>query len=205
MFQLDPNLLDLPLGRHPVGHPPILIFCDTEFTDLANDAGLLSVGLVAADTADELYIEIADAKFRACSDFVKTEVMPLFGRHNPEILTREQAAVRIESWLDRQRGGNRQYQIHLIADSLWDWRLLTKLYVTPSGQPYWSDTCNVVCRLLLSVLPTPKFDQNGCDLFIATMESYLRASGEQHHALVDARAMKPAWRAVMNTEPGRQP
>lgn len=59
---------------------------------------LLSIGLVVADIDAELYIEIADADVRASSDFVKETVLPLFGRHSPEVPTRAAAAARIEAW-----------------------------------------------------------------------------------------------------------
>lgn len=200
MISSDFDPQGMPQDAPGDGQQPILIFYDTEFTDLAHDADLLSIGLVAADNADELYIEIADAKAWSCSEFVKSEVIPFFGRHNPEILTRDQAAVRIESWLDQQRGGNRQRQIHLVADSFWDWRLLIGLYTHPPGPSSWARKCNVIGRFLLSVLPHPETDENGGDRFAAATESYLRTTGERHHALVDARAMKAGWHAAMNIE-----
>lgn len=98
-----------------------MVFYDCEFTDLSSASNLLSIGLVAAGSDAELYIEIADADVSVSSDFVKKAVLPLFGRHTPAILTRVAAAARIETWLDSVRDGDRQRQVQMIADSSFDW------------------------------------------------------------------------------------
>lgn len=195
MARPDFSLLDLPTDPAIAGEPR-LVFYDAEFTDLNADADMLSIGLVVADSDVELYIEISDANFGACSDFVKTEVMPFLGRHNPEVLTREQAAARIDAWLDGLRGGNRQQQIHLVADSSWDWELLLKLYPPMTGQLSWPQRCNISGRTVLAVLPLQDVAENVDARFAAAMEDYLLASGERHHALADARAQKVGWLAV---------
>lgn len=147
MAKPDYSLMDISIDPANFGEP-LPVYYDAEFTDMSHDADLLSVGLVAAGSTADLYIEISDAKLWACSDFVKTEVMPFFGRHNPEVLTRAQAVVGIETVLDELCGGHRQRQIHLAADSSWDWQLIINLYTAPPGQPSWATspaTCSWLC------------------------------------------------------------
>ncbi len=167
-----------------------MVMYDCEFTDLAPDSDLLSIGLVAADSGAELYIELLDADVRLSSDFVRAEVLPLFGRHKPEILLRDDAAARIEAWLDDLRSGDRQRQVVMVSDSQWDWRHLLELFGAPMpGQPPWAREVNVVGRLVNHMLGTGRqtnaFDQE--------LERYHGRHGERHHALVDARALRSAY------------
>lgn len=90
----DFDLLDMPPDP-PSSGEPVVVFYDCEFTDLTSESELLSVGFVVSDLDAELYIEIADANLGAASEFVRKEVLPLFGKFNPEILTRSNAANRI--------------------------------------------------------------------------------------------------------------
>lgn len=119
MARPDFDLLDLP-PVPPSNGAPVLVFYDCEFSDISYSSCLLLIGLIAADCDAELYIEIADTDVSNISDFVKKTVLPLFGRHTPEILTRVAVAARIENWLDSLRDGDQQRQIQMIADSSFD-------------------------------------------------------------------------------------
>ncbi|MDP1734434.1 MAG: 3'-5' exoribonuclease [Sulfuritalea sp.] len=170
-----------------------MVFYDCEFTDLSPDSALLSIGLVAADSDAELYIEIADADLRGSSDFVKEIVLPLFGRHAPEVLTRTASAARIETWLDIMRGGDRQRQIQMIADSSWDWDHFLSLFPTRSpGEQAWTVEFNLVDRMVQHILDLGRPGRT----LESAMATYHQQHGEQHHALVDARALKLGWMAA---------
>ena len=182
------NTLD-PTPDPPSPEGPISVFYDCEFTDLTPDADLLSIGFVAADSEDELYIEISDAHRARASSFVRQEVLPRFGLHNPQVLKRVAAAARIEEWLDGLRGDNRQRQIVLLSDSTWDWQLMIELFIPAPGEPPWSRSFNVAGRLVQQYLDSGR--QTAC--FNEALEMFHRESRQQHHALVDARGLKVAY------------
>lgn len=167
-----------------------MVFYDCEFTDLTPDSDLLSIGFVAADVHLELYIELLDADVRRSSDFVRSEVLPMFGRHNPKVLTRSDAPARIEAWLDDLRSGDRQRQIVMISDSQWDWQHLLELFGAPMpGQPSWAHAFNLIGRMVQMMLGSGR----QMSAFNEELERYHGRHGERHHALVDARALKSAY------------
>lgn len=170
-----------------------MVFYDCEFTDLSPASRLLSIGLVVADSDAELYIEIEDVDREAGSDFVKETVQPLFGRHAPEVLTRVDAAARIEAWLDSARGGDRQRQIQMIANSSWDWCHFLGLFPARApSESAWAAEFNLVGRMVQHLLDLTGLDRP----FESALAMYHQQHGEQHHALVDARALKAGWMAT---------
>jgi hypothetical protein len=188
MSHPDLDTRDLPPDP-PSGGEPVTLFYDCEFTDLTPDSDLLSIGFVASDFSHELYIELLDAEVRLSSDFVRSEVIPLFGKHNPEVLTRAAAAVRIEEWLDDLRDGDRSRQIVALSDSAWDWQHLIELFVTMPGEETWARKFNVVGRYVSTAFTSGRQSV----AFDAALEVYHRQHQERHHALVDARALKAAY------------
>jgi hypothetical protein len=188
MTRPDFDTLDLPPDP-PASGEPVTVFFDCEFTDLTSDSDLLSIGFVAADSDDELYIEISDAERARASLFVRTEVFPLFGQHNPQVLRRTAAAARIEEWLDELRGGDRKRQIIMLSDSPWDWQHLLELFIPMPGEPPWATSFNVVGRLVQQLLEN---DQQMASFQEALMQFH-REHKQQHHAVVDARALKAAY------------
>ena len=183
------DLLDLPPDP-PSSGESVTIMYDTEFTSLTSDADLLSIGFAALDSEDELYIEIEDAEVQLASFFVKNEVLPLFGQHNPEVLTRDQAAVRIAEWLDGLRENDRQRPIVMVSDSPLDWQFVLELFIPlPSEEP-WARTFNVVGRLVSTLLDTGRQHHE----YTSAVEAYFRSHPGRHHALVDARSMREGVR-----------
>jgi hypothetical protein len=164
----------------------VAVFYDAEFTTLEPDSDLLSIGFVAADSDAELYIEITDCRGHP-SDFVKQHVLPLFGLHDPECLTRAQAAVRIQEWLDGLRGGDRTREIGLVSDSAWDWNHVSRLFFRPE-EPYWPMIFNVSDIRIQHGFSTGRERDN----FSVELQAYHLRHQQQHHALVDARALKYA-------------
>jgi hypothetical protein len=184
----DFDTLDLPPDP-PSDGEPVTVFYDCEFTDLTSDADLLSIGFAAADSDAELYIEIEDANRAIASHFVRTEVLPLFGQHYPEVLTRDQAAVRISEWLDSLRDGDRQRQIIMVSDSPLDWQFFLELFIPMPGQPPWASDFNVVGRMVQHLLGSGRQQA----AFAEALENHFRCHKGRHHALVDARGLKAAY------------
>jgi hypothetical protein len=184
----DFDTLDLPPDP-PSSGEPVTIMYDTEFTSLTSDADLLSIGLTALDFDADLYIEISDANLAIASHFTRTEVLPLFGQHNPEVLTRDAAAARIEAWFDELREGDRQRQIVLVSDSPMDWQLFHELFIPLPGQPPWTSEVNVVGRMVKHLLGSGRQQA----AFAEALEDYFRRHKGRHHALVDAHGLKAAY------------
>lgn len=186
----DLDLLDLPPDP-PSSGEPVTIFYDGEFTDLTPDSDLLSIAFTACDSNTELYIEIADAEIHRSSEFVKAAVLPLFGRHNPEVLTRYKAAERIVEWLDGLRDGDRQRQIVMVSDSQWDWAHFLELFPASSpGGGSWAQAFNLVGRTVQMMLASGRQYQ----AYTEAVEDYFRRhQSSRHHALVDSRALKAAY------------
>jgi hypothetical protein len=188
MARPDFDTLDLPMDPASSGKP-VMVFYDCEFTDLTSHSDLLSIGFTAAESDSELYIEVADANRALASQFVRQEVLPLFGQHNPQVLRRAGAAARIEQWLDGLRDGDRQRQINMLADSTWDWQFLLDLFIPMPGEQPWTSDFNIVGRMVQQLLGSGR-QMAG---FNEAMEAYHRQHKQRHHALVDARALKTAY------------
>lgn len=163
--------------------------CDPEFIDDRIVSDLLSIGFVAEHTGDELYIEITDPDTRCQpSEFVREVVLPLFGRHHPERLTRSEATLRIAQWLDELRGNDCTKAITLVYGSAFDWIYLLDQWDSMAGKPSW-----VAPRNIWGLLAPGKFMPYGTDVFFDLVSEYCQEHQEQHHALVDARRLKYAW------------
>jgi hypothetical protein len=100
------------------------------------------------------------------------------------------AAARIEEWLDELRGDNRQQQIVLLSDSTWDWQFLLELFIPAPSEPPWARSFNVAGRLVQQYLDSGRQMAE----FNEALEMFHREHRQQHHALVDARGLKLAYR-----------
>lgn len=184
--------------------PNMLIFYDCEFTDPLPGAGLISIALVAEDDdCEPLYLELNEGwGCTECSTFVLTNVLPLLGRHNPLLLSRAAAAARIEAWLDGLRGGDRTVQLALLSDSDMDWQQLLGLFPVEPGEKPWPAAFNATGRVVLHELLGGKgeprvFNEAMEEYFQRSAPAMVRRGGERHHALIDALAIKHAWRAAV--------
>jgi hypothetical protein len=173
------------------------IYLDCEFTDLTNDADLLSIGF-AAESGETLYIEITDWDVAHCvpSEFVVEVVLPLFGRHDPERLTRDEAAARIDEWIAelRQRHGDRI--VFMMSDSALDWQFLIELWVPMPGRETWASK-NRIKGMLIQMM-TQSWE---AALVFDLVEKYHELHQERHHALVDAMALRWAMVEIMQIRP----
>jgi hypothetical protein len=174
----------------------MLIFLDTEFTDLLNPQ-LLSLGLVTLD-GREHYVEldmstdIGKARRQASSDFVRYDgVLDLWGLVPGAACTEWEMGRRTGEWLlelaQRSQGSTR---IEIAFDYSTDYGLL-EYAIRDAG--LWDRVREFVLPVDVGALTgTPEGD-------IAAEECHreLRRQGlSRHHALADALALRAAYVAV---------
>lgn len=77
----------------------MLVFIDTEFTELSIAPGLISIGLVSEDGNRVFYAELSDTyQSSECSDFVREVVLPKF-QGGDAIMTMRELSLRLVDWL----------------------------------------------------------------------------------------------------------
>lgn len=168
--------------------PHVRIFLDTEFTGFEHPE-LLSVGL-AADTGEECYVEIVDEELhRRCNSFVQDHVLAQFGRFSgaqaPDLAS---LARRVGDFLARFRS-----PLEVCYDYRLDKELLVRaLETTPS-------TLRVAGRLSWLNIDLETSVPEAQDAIGASLAESAYALGlHEHHALVDARALRAGFRAYEN-------
>ena len=150
----------------------MLLFIDTEFTDLLNPV-LISVGIVAQGGA-EFYGEIPVVEDE-CTAFVRKTVLPLLGKEPNAACTKFELRSRILTWMETIRPT--EQEIVICADNQIDIDLLCDaLDFRPPG---W-----MAFRLI-----GQDVDQSLVNRFFAEEEL------PRHHALYDARANRYAYRS----------
>lgn len=155
---------------------PMLIFLDTEFTDFEYSR-LISIALVAED-GREFYAKLSDGWSKLnCSGFVLTTVLPLTeGEH---AVTREEAAQALFTWLESMGR-----PVRVVTDAPeFDWELMKTLL----GDKLPSNLFNTPLEFYSTYLP---------ELEPLLSEARFKAleGKAAHHALVDAHALKTAWK-----------
>ena len=164
------------------------VFFDTEFTTMNPMATplLISVGLVA-ENGGEFYAELTDTyQVGDCSDFVKLNVLPLLawskGDHSKSMLE-AQCASRMQVFIESLGDG----EVILRSDApSFDWPLVAEMF---RFYGCWPKNLRRKCG-------TISFDNpNLYHRYLAGQNEYWKAwASEQHHALVDARMLKFAWK-----------
>lgn len=157
----------------------MLIFFDTEFTDLSIDAKLISIGLIDETGARTFYAELSDTWGRYDpSDFAEMEVLPKLG-DPAERISMDELRHQLASWL-----ASFGQPVQLATDSLaWDWPWIVDLFGVP-GEVVWPE-CLAHKAYKLPLLPD----------FLAALEGAFATGLRQHHALDDAKANRLAWLA----------
>lgn len=157
------------------------IFFDTEFTSLDSDApGLISIGLVAED-GQEFYRELLDTwDISDCSGFVRSVVLELLD--NQEYIKEADLAVELRDWLESFEG-----EVVLRSDCVrLDWRFIDHLFTFYGCWPK-----NLRRKAGMIYFRHPRHQERYND----GLDQYWRENIErQHHALVDARSLRYAWR-----------
>ena len=159
----------------------MLIFFDTEFTDLHWEAKLISVGLVAED-GREFYAELSDTyQIADCGDFTREVVLPLL-EGGEAWLTLPGLSLRLGNWLE-----DFEQPVTLATDSIeWDWPWIKMIFSNPMT---WPTNLNHSPEELL-------FDADVGESFNDAVELAFIGGLRRHHALDDAKANRLGWLAV---------
>lgn len=164
----------------------VRVFFDTEFTQIAEDGELISIGL-AADNGDTLYLEVDQQGTTTYSPFVQEFVLPLLEGGQAQC-SRADLIQRIEYWLI-----GLDQPVEMYSDSDWDWYMLRKAI----GGVGRRDSCPITIGWItvsLHLLEPPAGSVG--EIFRETYQTYfLRNKKKQHHALADAMALRAAMQA----------
>jgi len=156
----------------------MLIFFDTEFTELGLDPQLISIGLVTEDGQRELYVELDDTyEIADCSDFVREFVLPHLQGGNARMPLQE-LPLKLGNWLEAF-----EEPVQLATDSLhWDWPWIQKIFSDPNLWP-----------IKLAAKPLILVQNQELELAI---ETAFTGGLRRHHALDDAKANRLGWLAT---------
>ena len=102
----------------------MLIFFDTEFSDLGVDPRLVSIGLVSEDGERTFYAELSDTyKPNDCGEFARLAVLPKL-EGGDALMSLHELGERLVNWL--QAFGE---PVTLATDSLaWDWPWIHEIF-----------------------------------------------------------------------------
>jgi len=165
------------------------IFIDTEFTTLTREAIMISFGAVSED-GREFYCELTPVPVESCSGFVREIVLPLFEGGNA-VCPRTRFGERLGAWL-----GQFDNPI-LLSDSDWD------IYVVRhavSGErnrlPGSLSLPGTESALEVMLLTLAPLSDEALAIFGRAVQQHFARDNRQHHALVDARAMREGLLSV---------
>jgi len=149
----------------------MLIFLDTEFTDLL-DPVLISLGMVAED-GQELYLEVP-FPVEKCTAFVREAVLPHLGGEPNTSCTVFEVRCHVLTWIETIRQA--QEEVLVCVDNQIDIDLLYN--ALEYRVPGWMACCLI-----------------GHDVDQSLINRFFAESGlPRHHALHDARANRYAYR-----------
>ena len=153
----------------------MLIFFDTEFTELGIDPRLISIGLAAEDGERTFYAELSDTYTPdECGDFARLAVLPKL-EGGAARMTYAELGERLVDWL--QAFGK---PVTLATDSrAWDWPWIHEILSEYGTWPDNLDTRPQILRLT--------------DEFTRAVEHAFAGGLRRHHALDDAKANRLAW------------
>ena len=167
------------------------IFIDTEFTRLAPDAELISFGAVSED-GREFYCELAPLAAERCSGFVIEFVLPLF-EGSGALCPSERFGQRLAAWLSQFDNPL------LLADSDWDILVVRHaLNGERNRRPGLLTLPGPEGPLEVMLLTLAPLSGKALEIFEQGMRQHFSADNRQHHALVDARAMRCGLQAVIS-------
>jgi hypothetical protein len=158
----------------------MLIFFDTEFSDLSIDPRLISIGLVSED-GREFYAELSDTyQPEECGVFTQEAVLPQL-EGNDALMTMNELTLRLGNWIE-----GFEQPVKLSTDSLsWDWPWVQEIFYLPGT---WPGNLDGKPALLLEMMDYAFF-ANAIEQTFQNHELRLR----RHHALDDAKANRLAW------------
>ncbi len=164
----------------------MLIFFDTEFTDLGIDPRLISIGLVAEDGERTFYAELSDAYApNDCGDFARLAVLPQL-EGGAACMTFVELGARLVSWLE-----SFGEPVTLATDSLaWDWPWVHEIF---GELGTWPDNLDHGPQILLQETE-----------FNLAVERAFSGGLRRHHSLDDAKANRLGWIAAHSAKDGNE-
>lgn len=109
----------------------MLVFFDTEFTEIGLDPKLISIGLITEDGAHTFYAELSDTyQTHDCSPFVQEAVLPHLqgGLH---LMDANSLSLRLGNWIE-----GLEHPVQLATDSMpYDWPWIQELFCLPGVWP----------------------------------------------------------------------
>lgn len=160
----------------------MLIFFDTEFSDLGIDPRLVSVGLISEDERI-FYAELSDTyEPKDCSAFTQEAVLPLL--HGGDTRMRmDQLTLRLGNWLE-----SFEQPVKLATDSLsLDWPWIQEIFYLPGT---WPENVDGKPASMYEMIDSPFLERTVEQIFQSHVPRLRR-----HHALDDAMANRLAFLA----------
>lgn len=158
----------------------MILFLDTEFTDLGLDPKLMSIGLVDESGDKEFYAEVAhDVPKNGYTDFVREAVLPHMGPIDARVEWNH-LVLSLGNWIE-----SFEAPVTIATDSVsWDWTWIQELFYEPGTRPE-----NLDGKPLALSFAGPG------RAFNTAVESAYRCGLRRHHALDDAKANRLGWHA----------
>lgn len=159
-----------------------LIYYDTEFTDLAMDCRLVSIGLVDETGQRSFYAELTDTyQPKHLSEFVRAAVMPLL-RGGEAAMPLHELTLKLGDWIE-----SFEEPVELVSDSFWDTGWIGEIFAMPGTWP-----ANLAPPQVL------RFANDAERLRFNRLEMQVRQRHglRFHHALDDARAIQMAMQGL---------
>lgn len=161
------------------------VFFDSEFTDLAMDCRLVSIGLVDETGQREFYAELNDTYQPShLSEFVRNAVVPLL-QGGEAAMAMHELTLRLGAWVE-----DFGEEVVLVSDSLWDTGWIGEIFEQPGTWP-----ANLEQPQVLHF--ASEADRRRFNLL--AMQARQRYGLRFHHALDDARANQLAMQALQKT------
>jgi hypothetical protein len=165
-----------------------LLFLDTEFTNYAHP-DLISIGIAPVDGTD-FYAERTDYRRDDCTDFVRTEILPLLGKVPNSACTSVELASRLRDWFDAL-----PEPAIILCDYETDWHLLQAAFIG-----------DLPLNIGVHQLVDQKIFRHSA-YKLGEVLTYSTA-WPPHHALADAQALREGylrWRAAMAGQAWNRP
>lgn len=168
----------------------MLIFLDTEFTDLLNPE-LLSLGLVTLD-GREFYAELdlttdtGKARIKASSAFVQSGIFDMWGLVPGATGTELEMGRRTGEWL-LALAAETGTQIEIAFDYGMDYELM-EYVIRDAG--LWDQVCEVVSPVNVNPITGTITGELGAE---ACFSELSKRGLKRHHALADALALRAAY------------
>jgi 3'-5' exoribonuclease Rv2179c-like domain len=162
----------------------MIIFFDSEFTELGIDPKLISIGFIS-ENGKEFYAELTDTyEMTDCSDFAREAVLPqLDGGYCR--MTLGECASKFIAWLETEF--SHEEPLELATDSrAFDWVWIEELLCVANAQP-----ANLKNRPMIL-----QFDAIRGARYLNAVERTYANGLRRHHALDDAKAHRLGWHSM---------